>query len=200
MKNPDRAAASPRNARRLARPVAFVTFALLCLPVLSAAELYEGQVVSESGAPLANARVRVNGAAALVDDAGRFAFELDANSLARIDVAADEHYRFVHTVAASDLSLGGELFARIELVQKRPQRRLLLFTGDAMLTRRCLEPRDNEPVLVSPGSIAEDARRLLDPIRPYIGLADFASVNLETTLSTTVPGEPLPKTFLALTR
>lgn len=149
------------------------------------------RVVSESGDGLSGLEVRVNGVRVTTDAAGQFAVRGDNDNLLRIDVSAADHYAFTHTIDPRDLSLGA--IRTIELVRNKPGRRLLLFAGDAMMTRRYLEPRANEPVLVRKDSVAEDAARLLEPIRPYIELADFASVNLETTLAEQPPGIPIPK-------
>ena len=69
----------------------------------------------------------------------------------------------------------------------------MLFAGDAMLARRFLAPRADEPALVRREHVQQDGRMLFDAIAPYIRLADFASVNLETQLSEREPDERLPK-------
>jgi len=62
-----------------------------------------------------------------------------------------------------------------------------------MLARRYFEPRAGEPVLVRRNHVMEDGQNLLLPIKPYIELADYASVNHETQLSSGKLKQRLPK-------
>jgi len=130
------------------------------------------RVVDETGRPIAGAAVRTGA---------------PGPGLLRHFVAADGYYPAVHTARA------GEALADVVLVARAPERRLLVFAGDAMLARRYFEPRAGEPVLVRRDRIAEDGRRLLAHVRPYLELADVASVNLETQLSSAPLTDRLPK-------
>ena len=89
----------------------------------------------------------------------------------------------IHTFAPEDLDAAHDSLATIEIVARKPGRRLLLFTGDAMLARRYFEPRDGEARLVRGGEVLEDGKAVLATIKPYMELADLASVNMETQLS-----------------
>jgi poly-gamma-glutamate capsule biosynthesis protein CapA/YwtB (metallophosphatase superfamily) len=64
-----------------------------------------------------------------------------------------------------------------------------------MLARRYFEPLPGEPVLVRKGHVLEDGKKLLDVIRPYVQLADYASVNVETQMSSDKLTQRLPKSF-----
>lgn len=161
--------------------------AVLFLSAPGTAAPVEGRVVTEAGGVPPGLAIRIDGAAASVDADGRFRAEADGR-IVRIEITAAGHYPAVHTVAAA----AGRL-PDITLVAKRPDRRLLLFAGDAMLARRYFEPLEGEPVLVRRERVAEDGARLLDAVRPYVDIADYASVNLETQLAATQPGERLPK-------
>ncbi|MEM8682109.1 MAG: CapA family protein, partial [Pseudomonadota bacterium] len=168
-----------------------VLIAALFLPALVSADGFPARVVSESGEPLAEVAVTIDGTNAIVGPDGVFQIPADIDTLQRIRVSAAGHYAIVHTVSPKDLELG--LFESVTLVKKQRGRRLLVFAGDAMLTRRFLNPPDDEHTLVREETIAEDARRLLDPVRAYIGLADYASVNVETVLAEAEPSGELPK-------
>ncbi len=109
------------------------------------------------------------------------------HGLIRIDVQANGYYPSIHTVHESDSP------AAITLVEKKPGRRLLVFAGDAMLARRYFEPRADEPAVVRRTHLYEDGQEILRHVRPYVQLADIASVNLETQLATGELSEPLPK-------
>ena len=165
----------------------FLSLVFLLLSAAGVAAPLEGRIVAESGAAPEGIEVRIDGAGIGVDADGRFSAE-PGGAVVRIEISAPGHYPAVHTVAAR----AGRL-PDITLVEKTPGRRLLLFAGDAMLARRYFEPVVGEPVLVRRDEVREDGARLLDAVRPYIGIADYASVNMETQLAATEPGERLPK-------
>jgi poly-gamma-glutamate capsule biosynthesis protein CapA/YwtB (metallophosphatase superfamily) len=152
-----------------------------------------GAVVDESGQPLANAVVAIGPDRHAVDGSGRFVLDLDGE-LAVLDIRAEGFYGFLHTLHRSDAETARNDF-RVELVAKQEDRRLLLFAGDAMLARRYFEPLPGEPVLVRKGHVLEDGKKLLEVIRPYVQLADYASVNVETQMSDTKLTQRLPKSF-----
>lgn len=151
-----------------------VTFALLLLAVAAArGEPFSGRVLDESGEPLPDAVVET---------------EIAPNGIVTVTASAPGHYPFRHSVLASS-----GLARDITLVARHPGRRLLMFAGDAMLARRYFEPRAGEPVLVDAASPLDDAQRLLAAVKPYVELADLASVNLESPLSAESLTDPVPK-------
>ena len=163
-------------------------YALLLLLVAgNAAAAFTGRVVDEAGKPIQGAEISTSQESAVTGSDGTFQLD-SASEPVSMRVDAQGYFSFIHTLIADDRSL-----ADIVLVEKKPQRRLLMFAGDAMLSRRYFEPRANEPVLVSRERVFEDGKRLLRAVRPYIELADFASVNLETQLADKEPAKPLPK-------
>ncbi len=172
-----------------------MTTRVLCITLLlcpmAFADGFPARVTSETGEPLSGVQLTVDGETADVAPDGSFRIPESVAPAQRIRVSADDHYTFVHTVSRQDLELG--LIEPVTLVRKQAGRRLLVFAGDAMLTRRYFNPPDGEHTLVHEETLAEDARRLLDPVRAYIGLADYASVNLETVLAESTPPEALPK-------
>lgn len=152
-----------------------------------------GTVVNESGDPVENAVITHGPERVPLDRFGRFELEVDAD-VAVLDIRADGYYGFRHTLHRSDVeALRNRL--RVELVTRQAGRRLLLFAGDAMLARRYFEPLPGEPVLVREGHVLEDGKKLLEVIRPYVQLADYASVNVETQMSADKLTERLPKSF-----
>jgi len=152
-----------------------------------------GRVIDEAQSPISSAVVSVNSLPANVNENGEYQFVVDSAEPLLIDISADGYYRVLHTMHQSDFTDGSKQVADIELVSKAPQRRLLVFAGDAMLARRYFEPRAGEPALVRSDHITEDGQNLLRTIKPYIELADFASVNHETQLSSGRLRHRLPK-------
>lgn len=155
-----------------------------------------GRIVDEGGDAIPSAVVQLDGQSKQVTLDGEFDIALsdDAPNPSRLDVSAEGYYPNIQSLHYSDFDTSAAAkFPAIELVRKKNGRRLLMFAGDAMLSRRYFAPRDGEPVLVRKTHIAQDSQALLQHVRPYIELADYASVNLETQLSTAVLDDPLPK-------
>lgn len=153
-----------------------------------------GRVVDEAGVAIADAIVSIGYVSHDVSADGEFTFELDSPTTVNVRVEASGFYAFIHTLHRSDFITGRRaVVPAIELVKKKSGRTLIMFAGDSMLSRRYFEPRDGEPVLVRPASILQDGKKLLRHMRPYIELADYASVNLETQLSASELTNRVPK-------
>ncbi|MEM7430673.1 MAG: CapA family protein [Pseudomonadota bacterium] len=152
---------------------------IICvLPIAAAAVLAAEPVVvvvDESGAVIESASVDVSLRSGVV----------------QVQASAGGYYDAVHTFLASRFESDSNL--RITLVERTADRRLLVFAGDAMLARRYFSPRAGEPVLVREDKVLEDGAALLKTIRPYIDLADYASVNVETQLADGTLKDKLPK-------
>ncbi len=179
---------------RIFKPAAAVI--LLCLAVLARADglSVSGRIVDESGAPIPGATVTIRGATRDTGSGGGFEFELDSPTTLMIHASAPGYYGFIHTLHRSDFAAGRDaVIPSIELVQRKSDRTLLMFAGDSMLARRYFEPRAGEPVLVRRDSVLADGKKLLAAIRPYVELADYASVNLETQLSNETLTDRVPK-------
>jgi poly-gamma-glutamate capsule biosynthesis protein CapA/YwtB (metallophosphatase superfamily) len=155
-----------------------------------------GQVIGEDDLRLEGLTVRLDGQSLSTNKAGQFEFSIAPTSAVpvRLEVSATDHYPALQTLHRSDFVTGAKAeLPTIELVRKKPGRHLLLFAGDSMLSRRYFEPRAGEPALVRRSHIDEDSRALLQHIKPYVELADYASANLETQLSDKVLTEHLKK-------
>jgi hypothetical protein len=182
------------NPVRLRLPT--IAVALLLVAANSAAEHVNvsGRVLGDADGVLAEAIVSIPGIETVVDANGDFSFQLETPTTVSLRVQAPGYYTFIHTLHRSDFVSGRDArLPDIRLVKKVPGRTLFMFAGDAMLSRRYFEPRDGEPVLVRQDRVMEDGKKLLMPIRPYIELADFASVNMETQLSSAGLTDPVPK-------
>lgn len=153
-----------------------------------------GRIVDEAGVAIAGAIVAVGNVSHNVGADGEFNFALDSPTTISLRVAAPGYYTFLHTLHRSDFVMGRPaVVPDIELVEKKSGRTLMVFAGDAMLSRRYFEPRAGEPTLVRRASVLGDGKQLLMHVQPYIELADVASVNMETQLSNEMLTNPVPK-------
>ena len=85
------------------------------------------------------------------------------------------------------------LLNRITLVAK-VKNRVMLACGDAVMTgRRYHQTYFGDEVLIRPEHKLDDSRAIVEHIKPYLSLADYAAVNLETQIADKTPGERAPK-------
>ncbi len=153
-----------------------------------------GRVIDEAGAAITGATVSVRNVSNDVGSDGEFMFALDSPTTVSVRIEAPGYYAFLHTLHRSDFVTGRPaVMPDIELVERKPGRTLMVFAGDAMLSRRYFEPRASEPTLVRRASVLDDGKKLLAHVRPYIELADIASVNMETQLSNEALTNRVPK-------
>lgn len=153
-----------------------------------------GRVIDEAGAAITGATVSVRNVSNDVGSDGEFMFALDSPTTVSVRIEAPGYYAFLHTLHRSDFVSGRPaVVPDIELVERKPGRTLMVFAGDAMLSRRYFEPRASEPTLVRRASVLDDGKKLLAHVRPYIELADIASVNMETQLSNEALTNRVPK-------
>ncbi|GHA92937.1 hypothetical protein GCM10009069_14980 [Algimonas arctica] len=110
-------------------------------------------------------------------------------------------YDSVHTFSQAELMAkdGTTSIPDIILVKRKAGRRLLTFGGDVMMGRRYLKPQWEEERLIHTSTRLEDMKSILSEMKPYFEIADYAAINLETTLATTEPVEAAPKSVVFYT-
>lgn len=149
-----------------------------------------GQVLDEQNKPI-EATVQLAGKTITTDKSGNFSVNLAGKSNYQFSLTADGYYSKVHDFSHSELSRTKDL--EFVLVEQKPGRVMMAFGGDLMMTRRYYSPYFNEPALIHEGSILEDSKKLLAPIKPYLTVADMAAINLETQIAETEPTQKADK-------
>jgi len=150
-----------------------------------------GRIVDTAGDPL-EAELKIGDQRFSTDPQGYFSISPETAAVYRMAINADGFYPARQTFSHSELMRDPEL-ADIVLVDRKPGRTLFVFGGDAMIGRRFYDPFDGEPVLVSRGTVLEDSKSLLAEMKPYLELADYASINLETPIFEAPPSAAAPK-------
>lgn len=188
------------------RRLAVLTAALFLVFTLfaHAGELsLSGRVLDEAGGPLAGARIDINGQLVNADQGGGFKVSVDEADLYTLRYSAEDYFPVIHSYSKLEMSWSGNdgkhAVADVTLVKRQEGRVMMLFGGDAMMGRRFSEPYIGEPVMIRAGHEAEDTKALLRHVKPYLELADFASVNLETQVMKTRPEGNAPKSYVFFT-
>ena len=174
---------------------------LLLTPNAYAIEVITGHVQDETGAPII-ASVTVNGKQVTTTASGDFSVLLKNQGIYQLSFSADGFYPAVHTFSQYELATSEtspNQIPSVILVAKKKGRSLMVFGGDAMMGRRFSKPFAGEPVLVRPDNKPADTKAILMHMKPYLGIAEFASVNLETQVIKTEPTSKAPKSVTFFT-
>jgi len=185
--------------------ILLVFLLLVALPCLAQVNI-TGRILTESGEALPGAVVQLGRASSSSDASGRFTLSVDPAEIYLLRYSAENHFPMVHSFSALDFAWRREtpsaetvVVPDVTLVELREGRIMLAFGGDTMMGRRFSKPAAGDPVLIREGYRAEDTVALLQYIRPYLELADFTSVNLETQVMAAKPEQNAPKSFVFYT-
>ena len=193
------------NMKIFNRFTLFSILLILSLPAFAQVSM-TGRVLSESGQGLMGARVLLGEISAITDAAGQFTITADPADIYTLAYSAERHFTMIHSY--SPLELGWlprqspedpVVLADVTLVAQAEGRVMLVFGGDAMMGRRFSNPAAGEPVLIRDGHRAEDTLALMRHIKPYLEIADVASINLETQVMSAKPEQNAPKSYVFFT-
>ena len=167
---------------------------------------FSGRVLNESGEGIAGAQVTLGQHAAVTDAAGRFELTATSGALYSFEYVSEGYFSMVHSYSPLELgwrprrSPGDPVqLPDVTLVARAEGRSLMVFGGDAMMGRRFSDPDDGEPVLIREDHKGDDTRALMQHMKPYLELADLASVNLETQVMGSEPEQKAPKSYVFFT-
>ncbi len=145
--------------------------------------------------------VTLNGKSFQAGPDGNFEIATGAREFYQFRYASENAYDAIHTFSHNELEIadGQLLIPSVELVEKKPERRMLTFGGDVMMGRRYLDPYWGEKTLIHPETRLADMKAVLSGIKPYMEIADFSAINLETILSEEEPADSAPKSVVFFT-
>ncbi|MGB0834639.1 MAG: CapA family protein [Psychrobium sp.] len=180
------------------------TLLLTSASVVNAADIsLSGSITDEANKPLANAKITIAGQDFYTNPKGQFAITTPQRAIYQLAISKGNYYQSVQTFSDYELSLqtkDTKLIAPISLVEKKQGRAMLSFGGDVMMGRRFYQPKFSHPVLINEGSVEQDSKRITKQIKPYMSVADYASVNLETQIASERPKQKAPKSIVFYTR
>ena len=171
--------------------LAGLTWACQSAPLAQESDWLSGRVVDTSGAPV-QAEIRVGDLVVESNENGEYFVTPSTEPVYRFTFEANGFYAMRQTFSHAEL-MDNTALGDIVLVERKPGRTLFVFGGDAMIGRRFYDPFEGEPALVRDTTRLEDSKALLAEMKPYLDLADYASINLETPIFDAAPGEPAPK-------
>ena len=175
------------------RTIVFLVLSILSVGVLAAWQplSMKGIVVDEQGQPLPLVEVMIAGKAATTDTSGRFEVALIGQDRYQVTFSAKGFYNKVHNFSHQEVQTQNNL--KFTLVERKAGRIMMAFGGDVMMGRRYYSPYFDDPVLINDQSVLSDSKAILRHIKPYLTIADFAAVNLESQVAETKPSQRAPK-------
>jgi poly-gamma-glutamate capsule biosynthesis protein CapA/YwtB (metallophosphatase superfamily) len=157
------------------------------------AMVLKGKIVNERGAIIEQVRVSSDGLVVNSSQTGDFELDTATADWVTLSISKNGYYSSVHTFSRTDFTAQQSesvyTLPRITLVKKHTGRTLFAFAGDAMMGRRYSEPYFNNKVLIRADSKVADTRELVRYMQPYLQLADYAVINLETQIAEDEPEE-----------
>jgi len=166
--------------------------------------IIKGRLFNEENQPLSNVEIKLNNKSFFSDKQGDFVIAVKKADVYQLNFVKKGYFQTVQTFSHFELfSKNSEIeqgkIATITLVSKTEQRVMLAFGGDAMMGRRYYKPYFGDAVLIRNNKLA-DSKAVVKHIKPYMSIADYAAVNLETQVADTLPGERAPKSVTFYSR
>lgn len=155
-----------------------------------------GDVNDEKGNGITRVNVDVNGVKFTSDKSGHFTIKVKRADIYQIKFSKKGFYSNIQTFSHYELSQINKLDGDIDtitLVKRAKSRVMLAFGGDVMMGRRYYSPYFGDEILIHENSRLSDSQSIVKHVKPYMSLADFSAVNLETQIADKKPSERAPK-------
>lgn len=168
-----------------------------------------GRFLDESQNPLSDVKITLNNKTVTSNKQGRFILPVERSSteqvIYQLSFVKKDYFKNIQTFSHYELfSLPTKkhhgVIADITLVAKKAKRVMLAFGGDVMMDRRYYKPYFGDAVLIHPETRLKDSKAVVENIKPYMSIADYAAVNLETQIADKKPGERAPKSVTFYSR
>ncbi len=174
----------------------YIFFCFNAVASQNATFLIKGQVIDEQNLPIASVNVFVKQKQVFTDTHGHFSISPNLSDTFQLRFNKPGYYDSVQTFSYNELKQGKnstERLTQITLVKKAKNRVMLAFGGDVMMGRRYYTPHFNATPTISDADILLGSKAVVQHIKPYMSIADYAAVNLETQISSSTPKQRAPK-------
>lgn len=152
-----------------------------------------GKIISEDGKAVSGVKVKLSGKNVLTDKQGIYQLSTAVEDTYQLSLNKQNYFPAIQTFSHYELTQNSSTIADITLVKKVKKRVMLAFAGDVMMGRRFYKPYFGDEVLIHRDNKLSDSKAIVQHIKPYMSLADYAAVNLETQIADKKPAERAPK-------
>jgi len=173
----------------------FLTFLVVFQINSVAAEQFtvSGRLLDEQHQPIKNASININKTTTTTNQKGFYTLSLANSDIYQVAFKKIGFYSSIHSYSHAELSAKKSSISDVVLVAKKDQRVMLAFGGDVMMGRRYYQPYFGDEVLIHLDNKLADSKAIVEHIKPYMHIADYAAVNLESQIATTKPPQRAPK-------
>jgi poly-gamma-glutamate capsule biosynthesis protein CapA/YwtB (metallophosphatase superfamily) len=159
----------------------------------------EGNILFDEATSIAKIILQINSITQNLS-ANQFSIDLAEANLYQLKIEAEGYYPSVHTFSHYELNELSSNASKqlitvpdITLIKRKDKRVMFAFGGDVMMGRRYAKPYFNEPILIHAESKLADTKSLVEFVKPYMEIADFSAINLETQIADKEPEQRAPK-------
>lgn len=148
--------------------------------------VFVGHITDEKNNYLSDVKISINQQAVYTNKRGEFRLLAKQQPVYQFKFSKRGYYTAIQSFSDFELSAqqtSTKQIRSIALVEKIDGRVMLSFGGDVMMGRRFSKPKFNNPVLIHQQSKAQDTKFITRQVKPYLSIADYAAVNLETQIS-----------------
>ena len=157
-----------------------------------------GRLLDESQQPLSYVNITLNNESVISDKQGRFVIPTKVEDIYQLSFVKKDYFKSIQTFSHYELFSQNKektnaAITDLTLVTKKAKRVMLAFGGDVMMDRRYYKPYFGDSILIHPETRLSDSKAIVENIKPYMSIADYAAVNLETQIADKKPGDRAPK-------
>lgn len=164
-----------------------------------------GRLLDETQLPLSKVTINLNNKSVTSDKQGRFIIATETKDIYQLNFVKKGYFKNIQTFSHYELfaqkkETANAVIADLTLVTKTAKRVMLAFGGDVMMDRRYYKPYFGDSILIHPETRLSDSKAIVENIKPYMSIADYAAVNLETQIADNTPGQRAPKSVTFYSR
>jgi poly-gamma-glutamate capsule biosynthesis protein CapA/YwtB (metallophosphatase superfamily) len=157
-----------------------------------------GRLLDESQLPLSKVTISLHNKSVTSDKQGRFIIPTVVKDIYQLNFVKKGYFKNIQTFSHYELfsqqkEKVNAVIADLTLVSKKAKRVMLAFGGDVMMDRRYYKPYFGDSILIHPETRLSDSKAIVENIKPYMSIADYTAVNLETQIANKTPGDRAPK-------
>ena len=152
-----------------------------------------GKIINENGNAIAGVEIKLGDTSVRTDTTGKYQLSTLVKDIYQLSFNKENYFPTIQTFSHYELAKQTAKIADITLVKKAKKRVMLAFGGDVMMGRRFYKPYFGDEVLIHRDNKLNDSKAIVQHIKPYMSLADYAAVNLETQIADAKPAERAPK-------
>lgn len=156
----------------------------------------EGTIAS--GCNAQNLKIEINGKQASRSGC-QYQVVVNQKQIYQLRLSATNYYASIQTFSHSELELSqhnkepGLILPAVSMAEKKAGRTMFAFGGDVMMGRRYFKPHLDERILIHNNSIDADTKSIVKHIKPYVEIADYSAINLETQIISEKPSQRAKK-------